>query len=286
MASKKYKFYVINIKLQSTKSENDRYAFYDELITKLTEPIRFTRLNSTNAIAMFKPWHRDDNGVKYYYGRLGKGISFFDADRITVLNNGDMSTELVDKNRLLQPNIGNYIYIPSIHRFALLKEPNAVTVGDFKRFLSSQIPDFILADENIEVDFEKEPSIIDEIFSAQAVYSLSYQITYSNSDTLNAQGELFDEFLKDKHIGSLDVTAKSDHNADGMDVENVNFLGGGIEVARKNGFIRSARIKPADEERIRTVTNKDKPLVEELELQNDDDNLNEKWFTKLRRLYQ
>ena len=285
MAVKKYKFYVINIKLQSDRTEEERFEAYDQFIRDLTDTPQFTRLNANSAITMYKPFVREENEIKYYYGRLGKGISFFDLREITVLNNNSVSTETVDRDRILMPRIGQYIYIPSIHRFALLKEPDAVTIGDFERFLREHLVKYILPEEKIEIDFEKEPSIIDEIFQAEAVYKLSYEISYTNSDALDAQGEFFDELLKDNNIGKLTVTATSDHHVEGMKVENVNFLGGGIQVARNNGVIRSARIKRTDENRIITINNRDKPLVEELEVQNQEDNTNIRWFQRLRNLY-
>ncbi|WP_158795880.1 DUF4747 family protein [Pedobacter sp. L105] len=285
MPSKKLKFYIINVKLQSHKEGNQRLQAYENLIIGLTSRPHFTRLNSVEAITMYEPFSREENGIKYYYGTIGKGISFFDKDEISVLSNNNVSKEVVEKNRILEPKTGEYLFIPSKHRFALLKQPNSVSIYDFEKFLRDQLHNYIAPDEKIEIDFEKEPSIIEEIFSAEAVYKLSYEISYTNSDALPAQGELFDELLKENNIGKLTVTAQADHHDEGMNIKEVDFLGGGIEVARNNGVIKTAKIRPIEGGRVKTIYNNNKPLVEEMVLINENDNKTLKWFQKIINLY-
>ncbi|MBB6108406.1 protein of unknown function [Mucilaginibacter lappiensis] len=285
MAIKKFKFYVFNIKLQSLKEGDERIIAYENLIKAITSKPHFTRLNKNEAITMYKPFEREEKGLKYFYGNLGKGISFFDKDEIRVINNNKVSKEVVNKDNILEPITGEYIFIPSIHRLGLLKTPNSPTVGDVERFLREHLGKYIAPDEKIEIDFEKEPSIIDEIFNAEAVYKLSYEITYTNSDALPAQGELFDEYLHENNIGKLSVIAEADHNQEGLKIKDVNFLGGGIEVARNNGVIKSAKIKTPDSRKIKTVSNTQKPLLQEAELINENDIKPQRWFNKFIHLY-
>lgn len=285
MAIQKFTFYIINVKLQSSLTGNDRTEAYEALLKKITSKPHFLRLNKNEALTMYKPFKRKEKGVDYFYGNLGKGISFFDKDEIRVLNNNNVVREPVDKNNILEPVSGQYIFIPAIHRFGLLKQPNSITVVEFERFLREHLIKYIGPGEKIEIDFEKEPSIIDEIFDAEAVYKLSYEITYTNADALAAQGELFDVLLKENNIGKLSLTAESDYKNEGMNIENVNFLGGGIEVAKNNGVIKSAKIKPSGSKRIKTVSNATKPLVQEAETINENDNKILRWFNKLYLLY-
>jgi hypothetical protein len=285
MPLKKIKFNIINVKLKSNKKDADRLAAYEHLITSLTRTAHFTRLGGNEAITMYKPYNREENGVKYYYGTLGKGISFFDKDEIRVLSNDSVSKEIVDKNRILEPKTADYLFIPSIHRFAIVKKANSISVNEFEKFLREHLVAYIGTEEKIDVDSEKEPSIIDEIFKAAVVYKLSYEISYTNSDALKAQGQLFDELLKENNIGRLTVIAESDHNTEGMNIDNVDFLGGGIEVARNNGVIKNAKILTEQGTKVKTVYNADKPLVEELEVLTESDNVNQKWFRRLLNLY-
>jgi len=285
MAIKKFKFYIFNIKLQSEKEGEERTAAYEKLLKDITSKPHFTRLNKSEAITMYKPFEREEKGVKYFYGNLGKGISFFDKDEIRVVNNDKVSKELVNKDNILEPIMGEYIFIPSIHRLALLKTPNSPSVVDVERFLREHLVKYIDSHEKIEIDFEKEPSIIDEIFNADAVYKLSYEITYTNSDALPAQGELFDDYLHENNIGKLSVIAESDHSQEGLKIKEVNFLGGGIEVARNNGVIKSAKIRVPNSKKIKTVSNTEKPLLQEAELLNENEIKPQRWFNKMLLLY-
>lgn len=285
MTIRKKKFYVFNIKLQSDKKGDERTQAYEEVIRSLTSVKRFTRLNKNEAITIYQPYERIENGIKYFYGYIGKGISFFDKEEIRVLDNNDITKEVVKKDKILEPTDGEYIFIPIIHRFALISRPNSISIFEFNKFLQEHVPRLVQMPERLLIDFEKEPSIIEEIFKASAVYSLSYEISYSNNDALLAQGELFDELLKENHIGNLHVTAKSDHSEIGMNIENVDFLGGGLEVAKKNGIIKNATIKPMNSDKTRKISNADKPLIQEFDMIDENDNLSLKWFQKLLRIY-
>jgi len=285
MTAKKNKFYVFNVKLQSDKKGSERIQAYETLIKSLTSTTRFTRLNKNEAIAMYKPYERSEKGVKYFYGSLGKGISFFDKDEIHVLDNNNISSEPVKKNRILEPIVGDYIFIPSIHRFALLCKPNSISLNDFNKFLQDHLHKFVELPERIVIDFEKESSIIQEIFKARAIYSLSYEISYSNNDALSAQGELFDELLKENHIGDLKVTAQSDHRQEGMNISKVDFLGGGIEVAKRNGTIKHAAILPLGSDKVKNISNTEKPIILDFEVLDDNDNITLRWFQRLLHIY-
>lgn len=284
MASTKQKFYIINVKIQSEKTGDQRILAYEEMFKSLSSSKHFTRLNSSEAITMYPAYEREEGDVKYYYGVLGKGISFFDKDEINVMSDSNLSKEVVDKNRLLEPKVADYIFIPSIHRFALMKKANSISVLEFEKFLRDHLFKYVGAEEKLEIVSEKEPAIIDEIFKAHAVYKLSYEITYSNSDALPAQGELFDKLLKKTYIGKLSVTAQADHHEEGMQIDEVDFLGGGLEVAKNNGVIKAAKIRPVDGGKIKTIFNNNKPLEEGLEY-SDDDVMVKKWAQKLINLY-
>lgn len=286
MATKKNKFYVFNVKLQTNKSDEEKFQAYENLITGLTSVRKYTRLNKNEAITMYEPFHGSENGLKYFYGALGKGISFFDKEEIHITDkDNNISTERTNKNQIIEPIYGEYIFIPSIHRFALISKSHSISLSDFDKFLQDHLQKLVNVPDILIVDYEKDSSIIDEIFKARAIYSLSYEISYSNNDALSAQGELFDELLKVNHIGDLKVTAQSDYSTEGMNVKNVDFLGGGIEVAKKNGTIKEAIIIPNEGDKKIKISNVEKPKIQDFELLDSNDNLNLRWFLKLIKIY-
>lgn len=284
MSTKKFKFFVFNVKLQTEKKGEERIQAYEDLFKALTARNRNSKLKKNEAIRMYRPFERNIDGIKYFYGGLSKGISFFDRDEIRVMEDDNLSKETVNKNKIFDPTIGDYLFIPSIHRFALLNKPKSITVNDFMKFLNDHLPKFVKAPDKIEIDFERESSIIDEIFKARAVYSLSYEISYTNNDALSSQGQLFDSILKENNVGKLSLIAQSDMSEEGMKIKQVDFLGGGLEVAKNNGVIKSAVIKPLSSNKKIKVSNVEKPKI--LEFTADENDIQDKnWFKKLISIY-
>jgi hypothetical protein len=285
MATRKHSFYVINSKLQSEKKEEDRLPAYESIINQLTEKRRFVKVSKTEAVTMYPPFKREENNITYYYGSIGKGI-YFEDDEIRVINdNGKRSYELNEKGRLINYDMNSYLYIPSIHRFALLKADGKVSLNDFLKFLQTEIPKIIDPKDKIIVEFERNSSIIDEVFKAKTVYSISYEISYTNNDALEAQGQLFDQVLKNAHVGTLKVDASADHNQDGLNLDEAVFLKGGLQLAKNNGTIKRAKIIPESSTKKQTLTNTTSPKIETFEAE-ENQNDNTVWFLKLLNLFE
>lgn len=280
----KIKFNVFNIKLQSDLEGELRIKAYQDLFIKLTGKKVFTRVNKTEAVTIYPAYVREQNGTVYYYGAMGKGISFFDKAEISFSIDNEFSTEPTERNKLIEPITTDYIFIPSIHRFALIRKGEGISISDCKKFLDEQLNKIITKDEKINVDFERDELVVDEIINAKAVYSIEYSISYSNNDALKSQGALFDKLLHKNNIGKLNVSASSDHNESGMDIKEVDFLGGGLEVAKKNGIIKSAHIKPQNSNKKIYLRNINTPKTETVDIE-DSDNFFLKIFNKLISLY-
>lgn len=276
--AKKLKFFVVNVKLQSDKQGEERLQAYDNLIRDLTNLEPFTKLGKNQAITIYRPLHSIHNGIKYYYGRVGKGISFFDRESVSILKDSTLKQEDVEKNKLIDPVVGTYMYIPSIHRFALLSQSTSVHISDFYKLLNEHLHKIISSSDLIEILIQKDATVIERIFEATAVYNLNYEITYSNNDSMGAQGQLFEKILKENHIGKLQVSARSDHSEQGMNISEVNFLGGGIEVAKQNGVIKSASIKETENSKILKVTNEEKPSIFSFEFNKKNEIMDLEWF--------
>ena len=285
MTLKKKSFYVINAKLQSEKQNQERLEVYTNIIDSLTKVRRFVKVSKNEAVTMYPPFKREENNTVYYYGSIGKGV-YFDSSEIRVLKESGLVLEANEVNRLIEPVTTDYIYIPSIHRFGLLKKENSVTPNDFFKFLSAELPNVIDKEDKIEVLYERNDSVIREIFDAQVVYEINYEISYTNNDALQSQGELLDELLKRGNVGKLKVDAKTDHSQEGLNLNEVSFLGGGLELARNNGTINSARILSQDGRRIKRISNNQSPKLVTFEIPEEYQNEHTLWFRKLVDLHQ
>lgn len=233
---------------------------------------------------MYPPYKREENGITYYYGSIGKGV-YFDTEEIRIIDDsGSQSFETNEKGRLINFDTTLYMYIPSIHRFAMLKD-NKISINDFLKFLQSEIPKSIDKIDRIVVDYERNSSIIDQVFKAKTVYSLSYEISYTNNDALDAQDELFDEMLKEAHVGILRVEARADHHDDGLDINKADILKSGLQLAKNNGVIKKARILPQNSTKKETLTNTETPKIEVFET-HDNQNENKAWFLRFFQLFE
>lgn len=242
-------------------------------------------VGKNEAVTMYSPHKREEGGVTYYYGSIGKGV-YFDSAEIRVMKDTGVTFEANEKNRLIEPETTDYLYVPSIHRFGLVKKTSSVSINDFVKFLIQSTQGAAIEPEKLEIDFGRNPSIIQEIFQAEKVYELSYEITYTNNDALPSQGDLLDEILKEGNIGSLKVNAKSDHHDEGLNIEKVPILGGGLELAKNNGKINTAKILPKQGRKVKRISNTETPKIEEFEIPDQYQQENILWIKKFLKLHQ
>lgn len=283
--SKKFNFSIINVKLQSQLNGSSRTEAYTKFLTSVSKGQLLTRVNKNESVTLYTPYKRESNGLIYLYGTMAKGISFHDKPEIQVRDSNSKQIEATQKDKLFDYKTTEYLFIPSIHRIALLKgEPGSPNIKDLEKFLNHHLPSILGENEKLIIEIEKEPKIIEEIFKAQKVFALSYEISYTNSDALNPQGQLFDKKLKKAHIGTLKVVAESDHSSEGMDLSE-DILGGGLDLAKKNGQIRSARILPINSEKVTTVSNIEKVKTLSFDMIKESDNKMLIFFKKLLDIY-
>jgi hypothetical protein len=285
MSLKKKSFYVINAKLQSQKEGQARIEAYEAIIESLTKIRRFVKIGKNEAVTIYPPFKREENNVVYYYGNIGKGV-YFDSAEIRILKDTGIEFEANEGDRLIEPVTTDYIYVPSIHRFGLLRKNNSISLSDFHKFLSEEIPKVIDHEDKIEIVLERNPSVIQEIFAAKVVYEINYEISYTNNDALESQSDLLDQLLKRGNVGNLKVDAKTDHNEKGLNLDEVPFLGGGLELAKNNGKINSAKILTPNGKKIKRLSNNDTPKIETFELPEEYQNEHTIWFKKFITLHQ
>jgi len=197
-----------------------------------------------------------------------------------ILKDGKITRGLNDPNQLIEPATVDFIFIPEIHRLGLQKGPKGPTGKQFEEYLNAYLKKFTDKEDILEIILEKDEAVIQEIFTAKSVYSISYKISYTNDDLTKDFGEEFDEQLKKAKIGEISVVAKSDNITEGLNIHESLLLKGGLELAEKNGEIRNATIvRPGRSKKVK-ISNTDKPKIESFE----DDDKGNKWMIWANRL--
>lgn len=254
-------YVAFNIKLQSSKRGNDRKEAYINLIKKMTQkPIRPFQISKHEAIVFYESSKQEIRDTEYLYGRLAKG-GYIPGNERLILKDGEESKEENDPNVISNPSVGRYLFIPKIHRLFVEKGQGYPSPAMIEKYLLSELPKLIDKDEKLEVILEQDQSIIQEIFTAKAVFSLSYQISYTNDDLLPDLADALDQELKNTNVGKLSVVATSDNKTEGLKIEDSKFLKGGLELAKQNGEIRNAEIIPANGNKKKKIKSKNKPNI-------------------------
>jgi hypothetical protein len=253
-----FEFEVINLKLQTKKTEEERLEAYKAILLELVKLKRHSAVGENKHLIIYSAFQKvTDSGIEFIYGRIGKGI-YFNEENGSVLDieNAVTEHEKFDTNKIYNPDTTDYVFIPAAHRLCVIIGKK-ISGNDVRKFLISNASLVVSKADKIEIEIEKEETAITELLTAKKVHKLDYTISYTNDDTLGAAASLFDKRLKKSQIGKLNVKAESDHN-DFMKIEGEEILEGGIELARNNGNINSADITTMKGER-KTISSKDKP---------------------------
>lgn len=253
-----FEFEVINIKLQTNKTPEERYESYKSIILDLVNSQLHSAVGENKHLIIYTAIKKvTETGIEYIYGRIGKGI-YFDKENGSAIDITKSSTEpeIFDTTKIYNPNITDYIFIPSAHRLCV-KMGDKISGNDVRKFLYVNIPLVMDKRDKIEVEIENEEKAIKEILTALKIHKIDYVISYTNDDTLGAAASLFEKRLKRSQIGKINIKADADHH-DSMKFKGEEILEGGIELAENNGNINSAEITNSKGIR-KTVTTKDKP---------------------------
>jgi len=253
-----FEFEVINIKLQTNKTPEERYESYKSIILDLVKSQLHSAVGLNKHLIIYSATLKvSDTGIEYIYGRIGKGI-YFDKENGSSIDIKKSSTEseIFDITKIYNPDKADYIFIPSAHRFCV-KMGDKISGNEVRKFLYVNIPFVMDTSDKIQVEIENEEKAIQEILTALKIHKIDYIISYTNDDTLGAAASLFEKRLKKSQIGKINIKAEADHH-DFMKFKGEEILEGGIELAENNGNINSAEITNSKGIR-KTVTTKDKP---------------------------
>lgn len=253
-----FEFEVINIKLQTNKTDIEKYDAYKSLIIKLVNSKLHSAVGENKHLIIYTAISKvSETGIEYIYGRIGKGIYFEKENGSAIdIEKSETEPETFDTSKIYNPANADYVFIPSAHRFCV-RIGDKISGNDVRKFLYSNIPKIMDTSDKIEVELENEEKAINEILTALAIHKIDYNISYTNDDTLGAAASLFEKRLKKSQIGKINIKAEADHN-DFMKFKGEEILEGGIELAENNGNINSAEITNSKGIR-KTVSTKDRP---------------------------
>lgn len=280
--TKKFKFQVINIKLQTAKTGEDKLEAYEALIKRLKNRKIHSSVAENTHMIIYSCYKKETSisNIGYLYGTIGKGI-YFENEVIRTLNIEKSEDEKAysDKNKILEPKVGEYIFIPSIHRFIYINT-QGITINNIYKFLKESLP--LVADKNdiVEVEIVKDPKITDEILNAYQVHMLDYSISYTNDDPTSSYDRLLDERLKRIFAGKLSVKVEADNHGY-LDTAD-ELTGGGVKLSEENGQINEAVITQKRGDKKIKLSNAERPRF--FEVESSEDNYKESIIGKIARM--
>lgn len=283
--NKKFKFQIVNIKLQTNKQGLEKEEAYLNLIRKMKTKKIHSSVAENIHMLIYNVYERSTqiSETKYQYGRLGKGI-YFDNELIKSLNIEESRDEVQrsNKNQILEPKIAEYIFIPRVHKFIFINT-SGISINNIHKFLKESLP--IVADKEdiVEVEIIKDPRITDEILNAFEIHSLDYTISYTNDDPTKSVEKLLDNRLKKIYAGKMTVQIEADNRGHLNMEEPDELIEGGIKLAEQNGQINQAIITKKQGRKKIKVSNKENPRYFEVEA--TEDNYKEAIIGKVINLY-
>ncbi|WP_308601091.1 DUF4747 family protein [uncultured Dysgonomonas sp.] len=234
---KTFSIQIVNIKLLSNQRGGDEA--YKDIINqihskKISVPVKGGKHAILRTLFSDVYSYKNEN-TDILYGKFSK---FTVIDGKDWINLETMDVENVDIPANKFPNLAesDYIFIPSAHRFIIVKNTN-INVGAVETFLQDAIKQVINSDEDFEVIIEQSEDIFEEIRNAEIVSKLLIQISYSNADTGDDAYEFMDAQLKSAQIGRMSLDVTPDHNKN-IKTDN-KLISGALEVAKSNGYAKA-----------------------------------------------
>lgn len=265
----RYRYQLLNIKLQTNKIGAEKEAAYSSLIIKLKEGRFHSAVAKDMHITIYNYYERtlEDTDTKYLYGSIGKGLCF-DKEMIT---NIDLSQQvdleskvLVQKDLLINAELARYIFIPSVHKFCIIHN-TSINANQIYKFFKKVLDSVVDTEDIVHVEIVKDPEITENILKAFAIHSLNYSISYTNDDPNKSIDKLFDKRLKRLNVGKLDVNMEADNSGKLNTKEDDELIKGGILLAEQNGSINEVIITRHEGEKRVKLSNQQKPATYEIE---------------------
>lgn len=146
--------------------------------------------------------------------------------------------EAVEINENLYPNAKEleYFFIPEAHRFCIVNKSNGVGLSQVYKFLDLALP-IVLgnSDKKVIVTYELTKDVIDKIITADKLFKIEVDLSYSNNDLTEEFEKYFDDDVRDGKIENLNINAKSFKN-ETIDINQSSILKAALKLSQSNGF--------------------------------------------------
>lgn len=261
MGEEIFTFQAVNIKLQTNKTGVAKLEAYKKLIMDLSERKINSWVQENTHMVMYSATERisQQSKTSYIYGKIGKGVHFGD-ELVDTLNIEEAEEGIthIDKNKIWSPKITDYIFVPEIHRMAII-HGKGISINNLQRYLKEALLQVCDPNDKIIVEIMRDPLITDEILNAFKIHALDYEITYTNDDITDSADKLLDTRMKRIRAGYLALQLKADNNDSFDRTEPDELIDGGIVLAEQNGKINSAVITRKQGDDKIFLSNKEKP---------------------------
>ena len=262
--AKKINFKVINVNLKSPNRKGD--AAYEELITgifkqKIHMPV------ARDKSMIFRTQHSKMVGKNMvYYGYLSKYTTISGNDW---LNFDKMEKEHFEIPPNLFPNLREtiYIFIPGIHRLALINSTGVSTLST-EKFLKNAIESILHEKERVHVVTEQDTDAFDRLLSAKQIIRLEIEVTYSNADLTPEYAEAMDEDFRESGVGEVKIVATPD-SSQNIDIEKSKTLSGMAQLSASNGYTKATIIDDNNKRKI--IDTKKHPRKFSVQIEDIDD---------------
>jgi hypothetical protein len=244
---KKSKYYVFNLKLLSNQRKGDQA--YEDIISYLYQKKIIQDIQSDKQMLLRTQFSAKDGDKKYLYGKIAKFTKLDGKDWIN-LENFQIENVEIPKNRFPNLKETDYIFIPSAHRFAVLKS-SEVGLASVNAFLNGALKAATNNNEQYDVWLEQSRDVFEEILDAVAIEKLEITVTYTNDDIVEGAEEFMDQLLKEAGVATLYIEASAGPD-NKISVENQVF-GGALALAKSNGKV-TARIVNNEDKKVTLKT--------------------------------
>jgi len=258
---KEIKYFLFNIKLLS--NERKGADAYEALIKSLHSKKVMIPVKQDKVVVLRTQFFNVSSGAPYYYGKIAKFTKIEGKEWINI-ENLEIEEVEIPKNRFPNLQETDYIFVPSAHRFAIVKS-SKVSISNVYEFLTEAVKQYVINNEQSEVFVQQSKDIFESIIEADSIEKLKIRITYTNEDIVEGAEEFMDELLRDSGISTLNIEATADQNGSISVASEV--IGGALLLARNNGTVE-ARIHN-DGQRRQTLRTESHP--EEYSTQYTDD---------------
>lgn len=256
------RFFLFNIKLLSNTREGE--MAYLDLFRYLHLKKVIADVQHDKQMILRTQFSKVVRRQTVLYGKISRFTKLTGKDWIN-LENFEIENVDIPKNRFPNLKETDYIFVPSAHRFAILKSAD-VGLSSANAFLKAALKKATDVGEQYDVYLEQSSDVFEQILEAEAIERLHIEISYTNDDIVEGAEEWMDQILKQAGIKNFTIDATADQNQN-ISIEN-QILSGALALAKSNG---KAKARIVEKNKRRTVITEDHPEDFQVSYKNPDE---------------